>query len=81
MLESGRETPSIGAVANRAFLVDGDPGGDSGARFVPPAFEGLTSWVTYVLPRETEGIVEIVARRLTKRGDGDRLEAGTDSTY
>lgn len=71
----------MGAVANRAFFVDGDPGGDDGARFAPPALEGFTSWVMY-LPRETDGIVVVVAaRRLTKQGDDDLLAAGTDSTY
>lgn len=81
MVDNGRETPSIGAFANRAFFVDGDPGGDEGARFAPPALEGFTSWVMYCLPRETAMVMGVVVVRLTKRGDGDRFWPDNDSMY
>ena len=71
----------MGAFANRAFLVDGDPGGDEGARFAPPALEGFTSWVIYCLPRETAMVMGVVVLRMTKRGDADTFGAGNDSIY
>ena len=70
-MDSGRDTPSMGAVANRAFLVEGEPGGDEGARLLTlPVLEGLTSWVMNDFPRERGIVNGIVDRRLTKRGDG-----------
>lgn len=81
MLDSGLETPSIGAVANRAFLVDGDPGGETGAMFAVPELEGFTSWVTYALPREVGMVVGVVVPRLTKRVDDDLFGTGNDSMY
>ena len=71
-------TPEV-VGANRAFLVEGDPGGDDGEML-----EGLTSTMTGVtvcLPRE-EGIVATAALRwLTKRGNDDSSVGGNVSVY
>ena len=71
----------MGATANRAFLVDGEPGGETGAIFAGPEVEGFTSWVTYALPREVGMVGGVVVPRLTNRVDDDLFGAGNDSMY
>ena len=58
--------------AKRAFLVEGDPGGDDGAMFDGPTLEGLTSTmtgVTFCLPRELGIVATAALFLLTNRGE------------